>query len=117
MTQQTGTSFSRGGEEEAYRGHVLRESASTIGTERLCHNRVRDKPVAFHGHGIHDHGDPRDLKRAYRNRAPSTLLSHSPKRARRRETPRQKLVSLLVLLLLENAARGLSDVAADWNSW
>jgi hypothetical protein len=88
-----------------------------MGTEKLCHNRVRGKPVAFHGHGIHDHGDPRDLKRAYRNRAPSTLLSHSPKRARRRETPRQKLVSLLVLLLLENAARGLSDVAADWNSW
>jgi hypothetical protein len=23
----------------------------------------------------------------------------------------------LLLLLLENAARGLSDVAADWNSW
>jgi hypothetical protein len=93
-----------------------------MGTERLCHNWVRDKPVAFHGHGIHDHGDPRDLKRAYRNRAPSTLLSHSPKRARRRETPRPKLVSFLLLLLLlllfpENAARGLSDVAADWNSW
>ncbi len=114
--------FKGGGEgEEACRGHVLGESASTMGTERLCHNRVLYKPVASHGHGIHDHGDPRDLKRAYRNRAPSTLLSHSPKRARRRETPRQKLVSfllmLLLLLLLENAARGLSDVAADWNSW